>query len=155
MELHPLELLDATYDQPSGQPAAVTLSFALTGISLADWAPRSLRLFLAGEYSLAADLYFLLRRHLRRILLTPLDGGRPVVLPPDCLQPVGFSDGESLIPYPAQAYPGYRLLQEYITAPERFLLLDLVGWERWVERGNGSRFTVTFELRPPRCRRHG
>ena len=148
VELHPLELRDAVYDQPSGQPAAVSLFLSLQNITLPDWKPTSLRLFLAGEYAHAADLYFLLRRHLRRIVLTPAEGGRPAVLPPECLQPAGFGEDDALIPYPPQAFPGYRLLQEYFTAPARFLMFDLTGWERWIERGAGAGFRIDFELSP-------
>lgn len=158
IELHPLELRDAVYGQPSGQPAAVSLFLSLQNITLSDWNPKSLRLFLAGEYAHAADLYFLLRRHLRRIVLNPAEGGRPAVLPPECLQPVGFREDEALIPYPPQAFPGYRLLQEYFTAPAKFLMLDLTGWERWDCRGAGAAFRIDFELAPftlppPRVRR--
>ena len=30
-----------------------------------------------------------------------------------------------MLPYPPQAHPGYRLLQEYFTFPEQFLFVDL------------------------------
>ncbi|WP_298438908.1 type VI secretion system baseplate subunit TssF [Geobacter sp.] len=148
VELHPLELRDTSFSQPSGRAPAVTLSLELGGIPLSDWRPRSLRLFLAGEYAQAADLYLLLMRHLRRIVITPADGGKGIELPPDCLKPAGFAEDEPLIPYPSHAFPGYRLLQEYFTAPARFLFVELTGWERWTGRGSGSRFTVSFELAP-------
>lgn len=158
VELHPLELLDASFAQPAGKAPAVTLSFALSGITLAHWQPRSLRLFLAGDHARAAELFLILSRHLKRIILTPEEGGMPAILPAQCLQPAGFNDDEPLIPWPAHAFPGYRPLQEYLTAPQRFLFLELTGWERWTGRGAGSRFTVSFELGdltlpPPRVRR--
>jgi type VI secretion system protein ImpG len=148
VEIHPLELLNAELVNQAGKPPAITLSFALNGLSLADWSPRALRLFLAGEYAAASDLFLLLRRHLQRIVIAPEEGGRAVVLPAECLQPAGFAEDEAVIPYPPQAFPGYRLLQEYLTAPSRFLFLDLMGWERWLERGSASRFRVSFELSP-------
>ena len=148
VQLHPLELRDASFSQPAGRAPAVTLSLGLGGISLSDWRPRALRLFLADEYAQAADLYLLLMRHLRRIVITPEDGGKPVELPPDCLKPAGFAEEEALIPYPSHAFPGFRLLQEYFTAPARFLFVELTGWERWTGRVSGSRFTVSFELAP-------
>lgn len=148
VEIHPLELRDAAFCQPSGEAPAITLSLALQGLSLANWSPRALRLFLGGEYGGAADLYLLLRRHVRRIVITSGEGGLPVVLPPECLQPAGFAADEAVIPYPSHAFPGYRLIQEYFTLPQRFLFLDLLGWERWLGRGDGCRFTVAFELDP-------
>lgn len=148
IEIHPLELCDAAFGQPPGEAPAISLSLTLNGLSLADWLPRSLRLFLGGEYPAAADLYLLLRRHLQRIVIIPESGGRPVVLPPDLLHPAGFDGSEAVIPYPSHVFPGYRLIQEHFAIPHRFLFLDLKGWERWTERGNGSRFTVRFELAP-------
>ncbi len=69
-----------------------------------------------------------------------------MLLTPEHLRPVGFSQEEGLIPYPSNSFPGYRIVQEYFILPEKFLFLDLVGWERWQDRGDGSRFEITFEL---------
>jgi type VI secretion system protein ImpG len=151
VEIHPLQLSDAAFEAP-----ALTLRFALQGLSTADWSPRSLRLFLAGPE--APEIYLLLCRSLQRIVLHDEQDSRLTVLPKECLQPAGFAQEEALIPYPPQSFPLYRLLQEYFTIPQRFLFLDLLGWERWLKRGNGSTFSIRFELdhfrdRPPKVRR--
>jgi type VI secretion system protein ImpG len=146
VEMHPLEVRAAALTQAPGGAQAIELSFALTGLSLTEWAPRRLRLFLADEYPVAAEIYYLLRRQLRGVSFVPECGGSPVELSPDCLQAIGFAEDEPVIAYPPSAFPGYRLLQEYFTIPARFLFLDLVGWECWSQRGAGSRFTVRFEL---------
>src|SRR5581483_1375893 len=39
--------------------------------------------------------------------------------------PVGFGLDEETLPYPAHAHPGYRLIQEYFTFPEKFFFFDL------------------------------
>ncbi|RNC71846.1 MAG: type VI secretion system baseplate subunit TssF [Desulfuromonadales bacterium] len=158
VEVHPLALQDAAFSQPAGKAPAVTLRLALAGITLDQWHPLSLRLFLAAGEAEAAELYLLLSRSVSRIIITPADGGQGAVLPASCLKPAGFSADEHLIPYPPHAFPGYRLLQEYLTAPRRFFFLDLTGWEQWTGRGPGGRFSVTFELRsapaqPPRVSR--
>jgi type VI secretion system protein ImpG len=158
MEVHPLNLLDASFSQPSGRPPVIKLLLELNGLKASDWQPKTLRFFLAGDYPNAVDLYLLLRRHLKRIVITPQEKGTSLVLSPDFLKPVGFSDQEALIPYPSHSFPGYRILQEYFISPEKFLFLDLVGWERWYERGDGSRFEISFELddlpfSPPRIKR--
>ena len=146
VEVHPLVLLEASYTRPPGKAAVIRLLFELTGTKLSDWQPKGLRMFLAGDHSAAADLYLLLRRNLRRILVTPVGKGASAELPPDCLVPVGFGEKEGLIPYPSQSFPGYRVLQEYFVAPSKFLFLDITGWDRWRERGDGTRFEVAFEL---------
>jgi len=158
VEVHPLKLLDASFVQPSGRSPSIKLLLELSGLKISDWQPQTLRFFLAGDYSTASDLYFLLRHHLKQLVLTPLEKGNAAVLPPECLKPVGFSQKEALIPYPSHSFPGYRVLQEYFISPEKFLFLDLVGWERWRERGEGSKFEISFELgdlpfQPPRIRK--
>jgi type VI secretion system protein ImpG len=146
VELHPLEITDAAFAQQSGRIAEIRLSLALHGLPLCDWQPGSVRLFLAGEQAAATELYLLLSRHVTRITLTPADGGPACVLPADRLRPAGFAEGEELLPYPPHSFPGYRLLQEYFSTPEKFLFFDLSGWEEWQGRGEGTRFTIGFEL---------
>jgi len=146
VEIHPLQILDVSFAQPAGKPPAIKILLELNGLKLSAWPPQKLRFFLAGEYASSADLYFLLRRHLQQITLRPLEKGNICQLPPTSLKPVGFAAGESLIPYPTQAFPGYRILQEYFICPEKFLFVDLVGWDQWQGRGEGSRFEISFEL---------
>lgn len=158
VELHPLELVDASLARAPGKPASIRLLFELSGQKLADWEPGRLRLFLAGDTVAASDLYLILRKRLRRILVSPAGKGASAELPPELLLPAGFGAEEALIPYPPHSFPGYRILQEYFVAPTKFLFLDLTGWERWTNRGDGNRFEVVFELdelefTPPKVRR--
>jgi len=146
VEVHPLELLDAVIVQPSGKAPEIKLTLSLTSLTLSQWWPKSLRLFLAGDHVSATDLYYLLSRRVKKILLSPDGGGIPLQLPVNCLRPVGFADDESLLPYPPHAFPGFRLLQEYFSFPEKFLFFDLTGWDHWRNRGEGTRFTLTFQL---------
>jgi type VI secretion system protein ImpG len=158
VEIHPITLLDASYGKAPGRPPVIKLLLEMKGHKLSDWQPQAMRLHLAGDYAASADLYLLLRRSLKRILIAPVEGGSPVALSPDFLRPVGFAGREPLIPYPTHAYPGFRILQEYFTAPEKFLFLDLAGWEQWRGRGEGTKFEIVFEFgelpsEPPRVSR--
>jgi type VI secretion system protein ImpG len=146
VELHPLNLLDAFYAQPAGQSPVIKLLLELSGLRVSAWQPKSLRIFLAGDYANATDIYFLLMRHLKRIVIKPVEKGESCFLSPEFLKPAGFSDNESLIPYPSHSYPGYRILQEYFIQPEKFLFVDLTGLQRWVNGGDGSKFEISFEL---------
>ncbi|MDD2335647.1 MAG: type VI secretion system baseplate subunit TssF [Geobacteraceae bacterium] len=146
LEIHPLELRDVAIIQASGRNAEIRLSLTSSAQSLSHWQPRSLRLFLAGDRASATELYQLLRLHVTRIVVTPSDGGAGVTLPPECLKPEGFDDCEVLFPYPLQAFLGYRLIQEYFHLPEKFLFFELSGSDRWLHRGEGKQFTVSFEL---------
>lgn len=144
--VYPLSLLEASFVQPAGRPPFIELTLELKGLRLSDWQPQSLRFFLAGDYHRAANLYVLLRYYLKQIVLAPVDDGASLALSPEALKPVGFSHEESVIPYPTHSFPGYRILQEYFVLPEKFLFLDLVGWEQWRNRGEGSKFKIRFEL---------
>jgi type VI secretion system protein ImpG len=146
VELQPLEITDATFVQQPGRAGEIRLSLELHGRPLSGWRPEKLRLFLAGDHASACELYLLLSRHVSRIILTPVEDGTACLMPTDCLRPAGFAEDDQLLPYPSHAFPGYRLLQEYFSTPEKFLFFDLSGWERWQQRGDGMRFTISFEL---------
>src|SRR5262249_24494601 len=74
-------------------------------------------------------------------------GSAPVVLPPEaCLFPVGFEKEESLLPYPRQAFMGYRLLTEFFAFPQKFHFVDLGGWERLRAAGVNRQVEVVFFL---------
>ncbi len=155
VEIHPLSIIDAVFDQPSGQAPHVKIVMELKNIKLSDWKVNTLRFFLSGEYAGASDMYFLLMRNLKSITIRPLQGGSAVTLPGSCLKDAGFTDEAALIPYPPHAFPGYRIVQEYFFMPEKFLYVDLGGWEKWCDRGSGSLFELYFEfdhlpVRPPR-----
>ena len=150
-EIHPLRVVDASWSQSPGRPASIKIAFELTGIPLSEWKPGVLRLYLADDFAKATDLYLLLRRHVNTIHFVPEGDGRACTLGRRSLRPVGFEPHERLIPYPSQAFPGFGVLQEYFILPQKFLFLDLVGWDQWQGRGSGSRFEVRFELDDPRA----
>ena len=157
VEMHPLTLLDASFQQLSGEAAGDQAPVRASGVKLDAWKPESLRFYLAGEYSAATDLYLMLRRHLRGIVLSPVGKGGSASLEPECLKPGGFTENEPLFRYPHRSFSGYRVLQEYFLAPEKFLFLDLSGLERWEKRGREP-FQLRFEFgdlpfSPPRVRK--
>ena len=146
VEIHPLSLLEASFQQQPGKPPVIKLLLELKGLSASDWEPRGLRFYLPGDYAAATDLYFLFRHHLKSFTIKSLEGGLPAYLTSEFLRPVGFSSREGLIPYPPHSFPGYQAVQEYFILPEKFLFFDLLGWDRWQKRGEGSRFEITFEF---------
>ncbi len=149
VEAHPLRVVSLdTRSKSTGQPESMKLTMELAGPGLDRWDPKGVSFLTGGTYSQGADVFALLTRYLRRIVLRPLEGGSECVLPPECILPTGFEPNNSLFPFPAQSFYGYRLLQEYFIMPSKFLFLNLTGWERWRDRGGGSRFDVIFEFEP-------
>ncbi len=159
VQVHPLVIEEAALEEKPGLPPVLRIVLALQDLSLEEWQPESLRIYLAGQPAQAADIYLLLRNYLKQIVLNPLDGtAQACILAPTDLQPVGFGLDEDVIPYPPQSFPGYRIIQEYFILPEKYLFLDLTGWPKWKNRGTGNRFEIRFELKqlpfaPPRVRK--
>lgn len=146
IDIYPLNLVDAKLLESPGSPAQIRLTLELRNMSLSSWETEKLSFYLGGNYPEAANLYFLLNRHVKKILISPIEGGTSLELPPDAIVPAGFSSKEALLPYPSQSFPGYRILQEYFILPEKFLFFDLVGINKWRDRGGGSAFEISFEL---------
>ncbi len=146
VEVHPLRLVEVAFCHSTLRAPTIRLTMELDGLTLTEWQPSSLRLFLGGDHVSATDLYMALCRHLKCILIEPERGGKSAELTADCLSPAGFDAEEPLAPYPPHAFPGYRLLRDMFNFPEKYLFFELRGWERWEDRGDGSRFSVSFEL---------
>ncbi|MGD9157937.1 MAG: type VI secretion system baseplate subunit TssF, partial [Desulfobacteraceae bacterium] len=104
------------------------------------------RFFLGGDFNSATDLYLLLSYYLKNIAISDIDGNNVLNLSPKNLRPAGFGPDEGIIPYPSNSFPGYRIIQEYFLLPEKFLFLDLFGWEKWTDRGKGNQFEIRFEF---------
>ena len=112
---------------------------------------NTLRLHIAAEPSVAYTLYEILCANTVQILVrdpTPGSRVRPVPLSPGNLTPAGFSESEGMLPYPRRSFPGYRLLQEYFSFPEKFFFLDVAGLEEALPLGFKNRFELVFLLKP-------
>ncbi len=135
--LWPLEVAEARL-QPPPYPgglkpppralAALKLTLRASGeVPLDQLQLDRLRVYLDGDPTLTAPLYDLLMNHLLALGIRATD--RPeapaVSLPLDAVRPVGFDLDEGLLPYPAQAFPGYRLLSEFFAYPQKFLFVDI------------------------------
>lgn len=107
---------------------------------------RTLRLFLQGDGSLTHTIIELLCNNCIQILVRdPAFGSKKVItLEPSCLSQVGFAPDEDVLPYPRRSFTGYRLLQEYFAFPEKFLFLDLAGFDRIAAAGFGSSVEIIF-----------
>lgn len=81
------------------------------------------RLFLHGGRAAG------LGQRLLRLLLTDLvaieAGPQRLPLPVAGMAHAGYGPGEAVLPWPDNAFPGYRIMQEYLAFPDRFLFVDL------------------------------
>jgi type VI secretion system protein ImpG len=114
------------YAEHSREVSSVAVDLALhTDQPLNSLELESLRFYLGGDNHTAETLYLWLNHYLTRIELVVGETTR--TLPCSSLRPVGFANDEALLPYPKNAYPGYRILQEYLSFPEAFRFVDIDG----------------------------
>ncbi len=120
-------------------------------VQMAKLGLETLRLHVAGNASIAHALYELLCANTVQILVRDPSPGsrvRPLALRPENLRPLGFEEAEAMLPYPRRSFPGYRVLQEYFTFPEKFFFFDLEGLEEAWTQGFKNRFELVFLLSP-------
>lgn len=107
---------------------------------------KTLRLFLLGDGSLTHTLIELLTNNCIQIVARDLSAPskKVVTLPPDAVRQVGFAADEGMLPFPQRSFWAYRLLQEYFTFPEKFLFLDLSGFEQLAASEFGNQAEILF-----------
>ena len=145
LDVLPFGLTGATYEE-SAASATLTLRLAgQAGASIGAMARRPIRVFLHGgrDGRLGARLLRAMMTDVAAIEAS--DGRLRVSLPPRDLRHAGFGQDEAVLPWPRNAFPGYRLLQEYLVFPERFLFVDLPPVP--AEAGlHGSQLTLTLRF---------
>jgi type VI secretion system protein ImpG len=157
--LWPIDVKAATLSRPpfqapatsrAGEAAAVLrLTLACRGkktaFNLLDLG--RLRFFLKGQPQHVYPLYELLFNHVLEVAVAgAADDPDPVVLDPDCLQPVGFERDEGLLPYTPRSFLGYRLLSEFFAFPQKFLFADLTGLDQAALHRLGSKLEIFLYL---------
>lgn len=141
--VQPVTLASTRLVNGSGKAPQIVLTFALDGIDVSQFTASSLRLFLGNGYADASRMLLLLVNHVKSVGVSVV-GGDVCDLGGKALRHSGF-DCE-LLPYPSQAFQGYRCLQEFFVQPEKFLFVDVLGLDKWVARTQGSRFELIFTL---------
>ena len=148
IKIYPLKILQVTRRDASGKPTEIIISFELNGITISDLDIDQIHLYLSGEHKEALELYFLLLKKINKIILrNSNDQKQSVQLGYQHIKPVGFSSKDTLLPYPSNTFPGYRILQEYFHCPDKFLFVDITGFDKWKNRGQGFHFDIIFVLK--------
>lgn len=166
--LWPIEIVEAKYREPPYPPGLeppselrneirsyLSLRLRVMGNApLEQLLIDKLRLFLIGEAQQTVGLYESLFTELKHVMFLPENRRLPPtrLTPKEAVFPVGFEPEEGLLPYPKQAFNGYRLLTEFFAYPSRFNFLDLGGWSKARANGLvGKTVDVVFYFsRPPR-----
>lgn len=97
-----------------------------TALSFGELKPKKLRFYLRGQANHIYSLYEKLLNGTEKVVLARSEGdGKPVFCDADIIQSVGFDISEGLLPYPANAFVGYRLITEFFVFPQKFLFVDI------------------------------
>jgi type VI secretion system protein ImpG len=143
----------ATPGMPADAAAVIRIGMeCLGGLRLEQLPIDAFRFYLNGESAAVHTLYEFLFLNALRISVRALparEATAQAVLPAASLQPVGFTTGESILPYSDRSFLGYRLLQEYFSFPEKFFFFDLKGLDRLPRSGFGTAFEILIFLKQP------
>ena len=152
--LRPVEVVSAELKDPekliqNAQQMVVIKLRAFNAMSFSQFDWDGLRFFLNGPAQHVFHLYELIMNNICHIECEwQVSGGRRrgMVMRPADIEPVGFSPDESLIPLPKRSFPGYLLLLEYFTFPEKFLFFDLKGLNRLKATDVGDEMEIRLYL---------
>ncbi|MCC7200323.1 MAG: type VI secretion system baseplate subunit TssF [Gammaproteobacteria bacterium] len=160
VRLYPLRITEAQYIptaaalSASGLPApreakaGIRISFEVTaGVNACQLQLDQLPIFLGTTAQLAKSLHEQLHADsLGVIVRGKAPGSMPHVLGRDAIQRMGYEDSEALLPVGYRWFGGFRLLQEYITLPERFLFTAFSGLQAALSSIEGNRFDIVVLL---------
>lgn len=149
VEVLPLEIADVALENRTGS-ARLTVSLKATGQqNLSCLQNGKLRLFFATEREPQVGRLLLawLCRNLTQVTMTA--GDRQVaVLGPSNVTPVGWDDESAVLPWPRNGFSGFRVIQEYLTYPSKFLYVELSGLEP-LAAVQDTAGKLSFEFRRP------
>lgn len=137
---HPLTLDVVTCDGLPEGGQALRLQFSTNEDDQGTILPSTLRLFLAQEASVAANLLMQLGNQLKAVHLLDAQGNS-LVLSPKVTFP-GFD--EPLLPYPDNAFPAFGWFQELLFFPQKFLFFQVNDLGKGRGRLKGTKFRVDF-----------
>jgi type VI secretion system protein ImpG len=135
----PVEISEAALDPPARYDflssdirvcGVIRLRIKAISANLDELALDSLRIYLDSRNGPAYRVYELLFSALGGVMVLPEGASAPILLPKTSISAAGFGPEEDLLPYPPNAHPAYRQIQEYFHFPEKFLFIDLKNLSR-------------------------
>lgn len=97
-------------------------------ILFSDLKTNSIRFYLKGQPQHINPLYQMLLRDCHQVVLASGESDtQAITLGKQSISAVGFHENDSMLPYPASSFLGYRLLTEYFVYPEKFMFIEING----------------------------
>jgi type VI secretion system protein ImpG len=129
-----------------------TLAFQLKldpGVQIKNLTLSPLRVYLHAEMPSALMLHEYLTRHVTAVRITTGDHALFCdVEPQGAVTPCGMAENESILPHSSRSFSGFELLLEYFVYPEKFLFVDLHGFENLPfseEPPDSLTYSITFD----------
>jgi type VI secretion system protein ImpG len=159
--LWPVELTDCRYLPSTGDVASVGITdlagvkaalrfrFRTIGeLSFADLPLDSLSLYVRGADPVAMQLYEQIMGNKVGLIIQSTDRGAVwrASLSAENIRPLGFSVEQALLPANPRYFSGYRLLKEYFAFPERFMFVDITGFDARPPDTTDREFDVIITL---------
>jgi type VI secretion system protein ImpG len=159
--LWPVKLDQAKYldrsivgiDLPSeaGAAAAVWMSFEATaGLDFSKIKLDRLCFYLRGADELPAKVFEHILTHGIGVWVrdpqSKTASKKWQALPEGCLTPLGLKNDSALLPPSPTTFEGYRLLMEYFSLPQRFLFIQIDGFERVIAGFTGKTLEMAITL---------
>lgn len=138
----PFEAPRTAYSSKAASALRVRLKRTGPVAPLSTLGARSLRFFIKAAPQHAYELYELLFNHARDVVIAAAPTAEPVSLGAAAIKPVGFGLAEGMFPMPPQSFPGFRLLSEFFSFPEKFLFFDIVGLDPRRLQGLGDQMEL-------------
>ena len=130
--------------------ARLTLRIKATGRhTLACLQKHRLRLFFATEREPQVGRLLLtwISRHLTQATVMVADR-QVAAVEPAHITPCGWSDEHAVLPWPHNGFAGFRIVQEYLLCPEKFLYMELPSLEALADSQDNA-CTIVFDFRRP------
>ena len=157
LHLWPVQVASAQVRDPqqmvSGAVQVIDVELeTINNVSVSKIKWESLRFFLNGPSQHVYHLYELLLNHVTHIecdVLSKNGKHTAITLDRTDIKPVGFDKEQEILPYSKRSFPGYLLLFEYFSFPEKFLFFDLFGLNRIRGKTPIDRVILRFFLNQP------
>lgn len=157
VRLLPVEVVSASLKDPKHEvrqasQALVIQIKAQNNLKFPQIAIEELRFFLNGPGQQMFPLYEALGNDVMQVVCefrNQQGKADSVFLGANCLEPLGFSSDQTMMPYAEQSFFGYGLLLEYFTFPEKFLFFSLNGFDRLKSKNPGDTIDIWLYLKKP------
>jgi type VI secretion system protein ImpG len=157
VKLLPVEVVSATLKDPKHEVRQATQALVIrikaqNNLIFSQMMIEELRFFLNGPGQQMFPLYEALGNDVMQGVCefrNQQGKADTLFLGTNCLEPLGFTSDQTMMPFAEQSFFGYGLLLEYFTFPEKFLFFSLKGLDRLKAKNPGDTIDIWLYLKKP------